>query len=155
MAAGMPAPALPLPAAPLANRASKAAAAAVPLIKATGRVIEMVVTNGGSGYDDEQPPLVSITAPLSAATPSDARSTDRSVSNSEPWRTGRRAAQAKAIVRNGQVVALELIDGGAGYNRGYGISVVIAAAPPPKLGRRRRAAEPATGKVLLGYDIEP
>ena len=152
LAAGMPAPALPLPAAPLANRASKAAAAAVPLIKATGRVIEMVVTNGGSGYDDEHPPLVSITAPLSAATPGDVRSTDRSVSNNEPWRTGRRAAQAKAIVRNGQVVALELTDCGAGYNRGYGISVVIVA-PPQKPGRRRGPAEPATGKVLLEYEI--
>lgn len=151
LATGMPTPALPLPSAPLVNRASKAAVASVPLIKATGRVIEMVVTNGGSGYDDENPPLVSITAPLSAATPADARPIDRSVSNSEPWRLGRRAAQAKAIVRRGQVVALELTDGGAGYNRGYGITVVIAG--PPKVGRRRGPAEPATGKVLLEYEI--
>ena len=153
LSAGMPAPALPLPAAPLANKASKAATAGVPLIRATGRVIEMVVTNGGSGYEDEHPPLVSITAPLSAATPGDARSSDRSVYNTEPWRTGRRAAQAKAIVKNGQVVALVLTDAGAGYNRGYGISVVIAAARPPKPGRRRGSAEPATGKVLLEYEI--
>ena len=157
LSTGMPAPALPLPAAPLANQASKAAVAGVPLIRATGRVIEMVVTNGGGGYDDEHPPLVSITAPLSAATPSDARSSDRSVSKSEPWRTGRRAAEAKAIVINGKVVALELTDVGAGYNRGYGVSVVIATPPLVKPGQRRGSAGllglPATGKVLLEYEI--
>ena len=160
LAEGMPAPALPLPAAPLKNRASKAAVAGVPLIRATGRVIEMVVTNGGAGYDDENPPLVSITAPLSVAAPADVRSTDRSVSNNEPWRTGRRAAQAKAIVRNGRVVALELTDVGAGYNRASGVQVVIAK-PPGLLKRRgssdrprrRGPAEPATGKVLLEYEI--
>ena len=107
---GLPAPVLPLPAKPLRSQAADAAKADKPRLRPTGRVIELAVTAGGAGYDDESPPLVSITAPLSSKGSSGARLDDRASMQSEPWRMGGRAAQATAVVRDGRVVAVVLTD---------------------------------------------
>ena len=114
------------------RQASKAAVAGVPQLRPTGRVIEMVVTSGGSGYNDTSPPLVSITAPQggSSSTPEDGRYKDPTLLKLEPWRRGRRAAQARAIVRDGSVVAFVLTDPGAGYKGTDRVQVVVA--PPPR-----------------------
>lgn len=153
LSAGLPAPALPLPAAPLSRQEEQAARAGVPQLAPTGRVIEMVVTSGGRGYDDDKPPLVSITAPqgggVGGSTEDPIAAVDRSRFNREPWRSGRRAAQARAIVRDGKVVALEILDQGAGYRSTDKVSVVVAPPPRAKSG----FAPAATGRVLLEYEV--
>ena len=153
LSAGLPTPALPLPAAPLSRQEEQAARAGVPQLAPTGRVIEMVVTSGGRGYDDDNPPIVSITAPqgggMGGTTEDPIAALDRSRFNREPWRSGRRAAEAKAIVRDGTVVAIELTDQGAGYRSTDKISVVVAPPPRTKSG----FAPAATGRVLLEYEV--
>ena len=129
------------------RQAAKAAVAGVPQLRPTGRVIEMVVTSGGSGYNDASPPLVSITAPQGGSSPSqeDGRYKDPTLLKLEPWRRGRRAAQARAIVRDGSVVAFELTDPGAGYRGTDRVQVVVAPPPRPISG----VVTGAKGKVHL------
>ena len=45
------------------NRERNVALAAQPKLRPTGRVLNFAVTNGGTGYLDDKPPLVSVTAP--------------------------------------------------------------------------------------------
>ena len=150
LAVGLPTPALPLPAAPLSRRAEKTAAASAPLLQPTGRVIEIFVTYGGSGYRDDEPPLVSITAPYTAPrSPPGVAPSQSSDAQTEPWRNGQRAAQARAIVRGGTVVAIELVDPGAGYRASD--RVLVAVAPPPRAASKFAPA--ARGKVLLEYEV--
>ena len=130
------------------RQAAKAAVAGVPQLRPTGRVIEMVVTSGGSGYNDASPPLVSITAPQggsSGPSQEDGRYKDPTLLKLEPWRRGRRAAQARAIVRDGSVVAFELTDPGAGYRGTDRVQVVVAPPPRPISG----VVTGAKGKVHL------
>ena len=153
LAAGLPAPSLPLPAAPLARKSAMGARAGVPQLRASGRIIELVVTNGGGGYDDDHPPLVSITAPLRegmGTTESDRF--DKNTQMLEPWRFGRQAGQARAIVRGGRVVALELLDQGAGYRQSDNVLVAISRPPRARTGRAGQF-EQATGRVLLEYEV--
>jgi hypothetical protein len=149
---GLPAPALPLPAGPR-RRTSDAAVAGQPRLRPTGRVLSMVVLSGGSGYDSSKPPAVSVTAPFSRSSSSqsgadDVRRGDRATMQSEPWRKGRRAAQARAIVQGGRVVALELVDQGAGYRETDRVRVLIA--PPPQTSLVGKAAATGAGVARVG-----
>ena len=133
---------------------SASAVAEQPRLRATGRVVTVAVTNGGSGYDDANPPLVSITAPYIGTSSSDEeqaaaaragdRAGDKTTLKTEPWRLGRRAATARAIVSGGTLVAIELTDGGAGYSAGDRPIVVIAPPPLEKITRdEARTASPS------------
>ena len=140
---GLPPPALPLPAAPLARKAAKAAIADRPQLRATGRVMELRVTSGGGGYDPANPPLVSLTAPSGSKPGDDPRAYDRSTLETEPWRIGKRAATARATVgSDGQVKSIQLTDVGAGYRETD--RVIVAIAPPPKASATARSTGATT-----------
>lgn len=70
-------------------------------IKTGGRIKNIVVTNGGSGYTSGTPPLVTISAPSSGGVP----------------------ALATAVVENGSVVRIEVTDPGTNYNGAVTITI--------------------------------
>jgi hypothetical protein len=83
---------------------------------------------------------------------------DRASMESQPWRMGSRAAQARAVVQGGAIVALELTDEGAGYREKD--RVLVAIAPPKGAPKVQAAAQGgfaprvgATAKAILEFEV--
>jgi len=77
-------------------------------------ISRVLLTDGGAGYDDHHPPLVTISAPFASAA------------------NGKLGAPAelRAIVLRGKVEAIEVVNRGCGYSYLQPLEVTIA--PPPK-----------------------
>lgn len=121
--------------APLASVNVKAQAEAVAKLRPSGALLRIEVTDGGQGYREESPPLVTVSPPPDNSTLGLERR-DRVLfgetaggysSDSAPIPKVSTAA-ARAVIQNGTVVAVMLETSGAGYIRG---APKIKIASPP------------------------
>jgi hypothetical protein len=98
-----------------------------PIFNSLLGVDSVIVENGGSGYDQNRPPLLSIT---NAGTPT---------------------AEAKLhpVIKDGKIVRVDVIDPGYGYDP---LRIEIIGSNPPGLGESN--PEGAIGKVFIKKDLE-
>jgi len=120
-----------------------------------GRVKEIVMTDQGSGYRSDFPISVSFLARGPGEAEEQLR-LESSSSSSSSSREGGGGAAAVAVLDK-EVVAVELLDGGAGYTVPLGAEVSIA--PPPEVGGKQAYAKavvrPAVTRIEAPSDYNP
>jgi hypothetical protein len=121
----------------------------------SGKVKEIVITDPGSGYRSDFPISVSFLARGPGEAEEQLR-LESSSSSSSSSREGGGGAAAVAVLDK-EVVAVELLDGGAGYTVPLGAEVSIA--PPAEKGGRQAFAKavvrPAVTRIEAPSDYNP
>jgi hypothetical protein len=98
-------------------------ASIVPIFNDNLSVDSVIVKNGGSGYDENNPPFMRI---INCGIPS-------------------RPAILEPVIHNGKIVSVKVLDGGAGYNP-------LRVALNPQVPTGEEQPDPATAEVILKED---